>query len=226
MSNQVLTNWRPEDPVFWKTNGASVANRNLWISIPALMFAFAVWSLWSVIVVNLNTGGFNFSQNQLFWLAAMPALSGATLRIFYSFMVPIFGGRRWTAFSTVAPHPRDRHRLRLQRSVNRLPDAASWRCYADSAAETSRSSMANISFFFPKERKGSRSGSTPASAISACRRAVHRATRDLRRPCSAARGRRHDVLDGRRGATASGCRMRASSGCRSSWSRHWPRGSA
>jgi MFS transporter, NNP family, nitrate/nitrite transporter len=83
MSNQVLTNWRPEDPVFWKTNGASVANRNLWISIPALMLAFAVWSLWSVTVVNLDKGGFHFSKNQLFWLTALPALSaGAASRPF------------------------------------------------------------------------------------------------------------------------------------------------
>ena len=29
-----------------------------------------------------------------------PGLSGATLRIFYSFMVPIFGGRLWTTLST------------------------------------------------------------------------------------------------------------------------------
>jgi hypothetical protein len=46
--------------------------------------------------------GFKYSTNQLFWLAAAPALSGATLRIFYSFMVPLFGGRRWTA----SPPPR------------------------------------------------------------------------------------------------------------------------
>ncbi|MBC9184811.1 hypothetical protein IBK38_22660, partial [Escherichia coli] len=32
-------------------------------------------------------------------LAGM-AVSGALLRVPYSFMVPIFGGRRWTAFST------------------------------------------------------------------------------------------------------------------------------
>ena len=33
-------------------------------------------------------------------LAALPGLCGATLRIFYSFAVPIFGGRRFTALST------------------------------------------------------------------------------------------------------------------------------
>jgi hypothetical protein len=36
--------------------------------------------------------GFKYSTNQLFWLAAAPALSGATLRIFYSFMVPWWAG--------------------------------------------------------------------------------------------------------------------------------------
>jgi NNP family nitrate/nitrite transporter-like MFS transporter len=50
--------------------------------------------------VSLPKVGFGFTTDQLFWLAALPGLSGATLRIFYSFMVPIFGGRRWTAIST------------------------------------------------------------------------------------------------------------------------------
>ena len=42
--------------------------------------------------------GFKYSTNQLFWLAALPALCGATLRIFYSFAVPhLLAGGRWTA---------------------------------------------------------------------------------------------------------------------------------
>lgn len=44
-------------------------------------------------MVNLPNIGFSYSTDQLFWLTALPGLSGATLRIFYSFMVPIFGGR-------------------------------------------------------------------------------------------------------------------------------------
>src|SRR5690625_6094650 len=56
--------------------------------------------VWSVVVAQLPAIGFDFSQDQLFWLAALPALSGATLRIFYSFVVPIFGGRLWTTIST------------------------------------------------------------------------------------------------------------------------------
>ena len=100
--SHVLNRWEPENPAFWQQQGKAVARRNLWISIPALMLAFVIWQVWSVAVLNMPNIGFGYSQNQLFWLAALPALSGATLRIFYSFMVPVFGGRKWTALSTAS----------------------------------------------------------------------------------------------------------------------------
>src|SRR5574342_1010860 len=99
---RVLTIWTPEDKAFWEQEGRAIANINLWISMPCLFLAFAVWQLWSAVAVNLNALGFKFTPNELFWLAAAPGLSGATLRIFYSFLVPIFGGRRWTALSTAS----------------------------------------------------------------------------------------------------------------------------
>src|SRR5690625_7436687 len=37
-----VEDWRPEDPQFWKDRGRRIARRNLWISIPALVLAFAV----------------------------------------------------------------------------------------------------------------------------------------------------------------------------------------
>ena len=89
MAGHLLTRWEPENAAFWESEGKAIAKRNLWISIPALLLAFSVWMVWSVVVVNLPNIGFQFSTNQLFWLAAIPGLSGATLRIFYSFMVPI-----------------------------------------------------------------------------------------------------------------------------------------
>jgi NNP family nitrate/nitrite transporter-like MFS transporter len=61
-----------------------------------------MWMVWSVLVVHLPGAGFNYSTNQLFLLTALPGLSGATLRLFYAFMMPIFGGRQWTAISTAA----------------------------------------------------------------------------------------------------------------------------
>ncbi|KAB2847135.1 MAG: MFS transporter, partial [Hyphomicrobiaceae bacterium] len=96
----IIEDWRPEDKEFWGTKGRAIARRNLIISIPALLLSFAVWMVWSVVVAKLPSIGFTYSTDQLFWLAALPGLSGATLRIFYSFMVPIFGGRLWTTVTT------------------------------------------------------------------------------------------------------------------------------
>jgi NNP family nitrate/nitrite transporter-like MFS transporter len=159
MSNQVLSNWTPEDPAFWKSRGASIANRNLWISIPALMLAFAVWSLWSVTVVSLEKGGFHFSKNQLFWLTALPALSGATLRIFYSFLVPVFGGRRFTAFSTATLLiPALGIGFALRDPSTSYPTLLVLALLCGFGGANFSSSMANISFFFPKAKKGLATG--------------------------------------------------------------------
>ncbi len=98
----LIRDWHPEDAAFWAQTGSRIANRNLAISIPALLLAFAIWQMFSAVTVNLPQIGFQFDTNQLFWLAALPALSGATLRIFYSFVVPLFGGRRWTAIATAS----------------------------------------------------------------------------------------------------------------------------
>ena len=78
-----IDDWRPEDEKFWANGGKQTATRNLWISIPNLLLAFSVWVLWSVVVVRMPDAGFHFNKTQLSWLTALPALSGATLRIFY-----------------------------------------------------------------------------------------------------------------------------------------------
>src|SRR3546814_7120640 len=41
-----ISDWRPEDPDFWARTGNRIAQRNLWISIPCLLLAFAVWMVW------------------------------------------------------------------------------------------------------------------------------------------------------------------------------------
>ena len=79
-TGRILEVWTPEDKKFWNDQGQAIANLNLWLSIPALFLAFAVWQMWSVVAVNLPNLGFNYTENQLFWLAALPALSGATFR--------------------------------------------------------------------------------------------------------------------------------------------------
>jgi NNP family nitrate/nitrite transporter-like MFS transporter len=159
MSSHVLTRWEPENESFWQEQGARVANRNLWISIPALMLAFSIWMLWSVVVVNLDKAGFQLSKNQMFWLTALPALSGATLRIFYSFLIPIFGGRRWTAISTASLLiPAIGMGFALRDPSTSYPTLLALALLCGLGGGNFSSSMSNISFFFPKAKKGFATG--------------------------------------------------------------------
>lgn len=150
-----LIDWRPEDKDFWEKRGKAVAARNLWISIPNLLLAFSVWMVWSVVVAKLPAIGFDYTTGQLFWLASLPGLSGATLRIFYSFMIPIFGGRKWTAISSASlllpalgigfavQNPHTPYSLFLILAL-----------MCGFGGGNFASSMANIAYFYPKATKG------------------------------------------------------------------------
>ncbi|WP_410473130.1 NarK family nitrate/nitrite MFS transporter [Faucicola mancuniensis] len=150
-----ITDWRPEDPVFWEQHGKQVAKRNLWISIPALLLAFGVWVIWSVIVVRMPEAGFKFDKGQLSTLLALPALSGATMRIFYSFMVPIFGGRRWTTISTASLLiPTVWLGFAIQDVNTPFWVFATISLLCGFGGANFSSSMSNISFFYPKSQQG------------------------------------------------------------------------
>jgi len=58
--------------------------------------------MWSAIVVRLPELGFPLSVSQRFWLAALPGLVGATLRIPYSFVVQMFGTRLVVTLATAS----------------------------------------------------------------------------------------------------------------------------
>ncbi len=159
MAKRVLEVWTPEDKVFWERQGEAIARINLWISVPALLIAFAIWQLMSVVTVNLPNYGFRYTTDQLFWLASAPALSGATLRIFYSFMVPLVGGRRWTALSTASLLiPAIGVGIAVQDNTTPYTTMLILALLCGLGGGNFSSSMANISFFFPKERKGSALG--------------------------------------------------------------------
>lgn len=150
-----IEKWNPEDKTFWETGGKRVAVRNLVFSIYAEFLAFSVWQVFSVVAAIMVTLQFGFTSNQFFWLAALPGLSGATLRIVYSFMVPIFGGRNWTLVSTV---------LLLLPAIGlgvaiTNPETPFWvfavlALLAGFGGGNFASSMANISYFFPNRNKG------------------------------------------------------------------------
>jgi NNP family nitrate/nitrite transporter-like MFS transporter len=154
-----ISHWNPEDPEFWARGGRTIALRNLIFSMPPLLLSFAVWLLWSVVVIELPRAGFQFTTGELFWLAAAPGLSGAAFRLLYSFVVPIFGGRNFTIFSTLT-----------------LLVPTLWMAVAVQNPDTSyvvflfiallcglgggnfAASMAHISFFFPKKMQGAALG--------------------------------------------------------------------
>ena len=151
----VLDDWRPEDPAFWSATGKKIATRNLWISVPNLLLAFAVWMVWSMVVAKLKLIGFKFTTDQLFWLTALPALSGATLRVFYSFMVPIFGGRRWTALTTLSLLiPAIGIGVVVQDVSTPYWVFVALALLCGLGGGNFASSMSNVSFFFPKAEKG------------------------------------------------------------------------
>ncbi|CDH46383.1 nitrate/nitrite transporter [Candidatus Contendibacter odensensis] len=155
----LLIDWRPDDETFWEKTGRRIANRNLWLSMPALLLAFAVWVVWSVIVVELPHVGFKFTTNQLFWLAALPGLSGAFFRALYSFVVPIFGGRNWTVFSTaLLLLPTLWIGVAVQDINTNYAVFVVIALLCGLGAGNFSSSMANISFFYPQRLQGTALG--------------------------------------------------------------------
>ncbi len=155
LAGHVITEWDIENEGFWRSKGRAIANRNLWISIPALLLSFSVWMVWSVVVAKLPAIGFNYSTDQLFWLAALPGLSGATLRIFYSFMVPIFGGRLWTTLATWSLIlPALGIGFAVQNPETPYIFFLGLALLCGFGGGNFASSMSNISFFFPKAEKG------------------------------------------------------------------------
>ncbi|KKK36933.1 nitrate/nitrite transporter NarK [Mesobacillus campisalis] len=154
-----ITTWEPENPVFWEAEGKKHARRNLMISVPALMLAFIIWQIWSVVAIRLNDIGFSLTPSQLFTLAALPGLVGATLRFVYTFALGVFGGRNWTVFSTgilILPA------LGIGFAVQN-PETPYWVLMLLAAlcglgGGNFCSSTPNISLFYPKKEKGAALG--------------------------------------------------------------------
>ncbi len=150
-----LRNWNPEDEGFWKSEGKAIANRNLWISIPSLLCGFAVWLYWGIITVQMLNLGFPFAKSELFTLAAIAGLTGATLRIPSTFFIRIAGGRNTIFFTTaLLMIPAIGTGYYLQD-----PNTPLWKFQALAflsgiGGGNFASSMSNISFFFPKKVQG------------------------------------------------------------------------
>ncbi|MEA3277879.1 MAG: MFS transporter [Pseudomonadota bacterium] len=150
-----IREWNPEDPKFWESTGKKVANRNLWISIPSLLSGFAVWLYWGIITVQMLNLGFPFEKAELFTLAAIAGLTGATLRIPSSFFIRIAGGRNTIFFTTaLLMIPAIGAGIALQDQNTPLWVFQVLAFLSGFGGGNFASSMSNISFFFPKKMQG------------------------------------------------------------------------
>ena len=153
-----IDHWDPDDEEFWASSGQRVARKNLILSMFAEHLGFSIWVLWTIVVLNLANIGITMSVSELFLLTLVPNLIGSMLRIPYTFAVPKFGGRAWTAFSAsllfiptlllaiVVPSGWLAHQAH---------DAQFWILFVCAATagvggRNFSSSMANISFFYPE----------------------------------------------------------------------------
>ena len=154
-----IRDWRPEEVAFWQEKGRTIAMRNLIFSMPPLLLSFAVWIVWSAVVMELPRIGFKFTTGEQFWLVAAPGISGAALRLLYAFVVPIFGGRNWTVFSTLSLLiPTLWMALAVQDPSTDYAVFVVIALLCGLGGGNFSASMANISFFFPKRMQGTALG--------------------------------------------------------------------
>jgi NNP family nitrate/nitrite transporter-like MFS transporter len=157
-----IDRWEPEDPQFWESKGKRIARRNLVLSIFAENIGFSIWTLWTVVVINLGNAGIEMSLAEMFWLTAVPNLVGSFLRIPYTFAVPRFGGRLWTTISAsllMIPCLLLAFLVPSGWLAGQSHDTQFWVLLACAATAgfgggNFSSSMANISFFYPEGKKG------------------------------------------------------------------------
>jgi hypothetical protein len=112
-----LKAWFPDNDVFWKNEGMQIAYRNLAVSMPNLLLGFAIWLMWSVLVVRIqqvhdkNPDYYRFVEApdwndkaysaNLYNLPAIAGLAGGTFRIPNSFMIMPLGGRLVVSMTTL-----------------------------------------------------------------------------------------------------------------------------
>lgn len=150
-----IINWNPDDEKFWDDDAKRIANRNLLISIPSLLCGFAIWMYWSVVTVQMLNIGLPFAQTELFTLAAIGGLSGATLRIPSSFLIRIAGGRNTIFLTTLMLMiPAFGTGMALQNPQTPLWMYQLLALLSGIGGGNFASSMSNISFFFPKKKQG------------------------------------------------------------------------
>jgi NNP family nitrate/nitrite transporter-like MFS transporter len=151
-----LQAWDPEDEKTWDKR---LAWRTLWITTFTLTLCFVAWFLPSAIIPKLNAVGYDFTKNQLYWLAAMPGLAGGLLRLVWMVLPPIIGTRKMVTLTTLLlVFPTLGWGVRIQ-----SPTAPYWELLvlaflAGIGGGAFSGFMPSTSYFFPRARQGTALG--------------------------------------------------------------------
>ncbi len=97
-SKEWLTSWDPENESSWDSK---LAWQTLWITTFTLTMCFVAWFLPSALVPKLNAIGYSWTKEQLYWLAAIPGLSGGLMRLVWMVLPPIMGTRKMVTLTTL-----------------------------------------------------------------------------------------------------------------------------
>ncbi|MBP9150651.1 MAG: NarK/NasA family nitrate transporter [Flavobacteriales bacterium] len=169
-----IDKWDVEDNKFWNSTGKTVANKNLWVSIPALLLAFAVWIMWGMLITYMKDFGFTFGMlegltagtpeyekalgtiNSMYYtLPAIAGLAGATLRLPNSFLIALCGGRNVISVTTaLLIIPAVGAGIGLSNIDTSYEFFAAMALLSGFGGGNFSSSMNNISYFFPKKMQG------------------------------------------------------------------------
>ena len=93
-----LQAWDPEDEENWDK---ALAWRTLSVTTFTLTLAFASWFIASALAPKLANLGFDLTQNQLYWLVALPGLSAGLLRLVWMVLPPMLGTRKLVTLTTL-----------------------------------------------------------------------------------------------------------------------------
>ena len=169
-----IKDWNVEDEGFWDSTGKKIANKNLWLSIPALLLSFSIWIMWGVLIKYMKEFGFNFGltdglipgsdefitklneiNNLYYTLPAIAGLAGATLRLPNSFLISLAGGRNVIFVTTgLLLIPAIGTGMALSNINTPYMFFAVMALLSGFGGGSFASSMSNISFFYPKKMQG------------------------------------------------------------------------
>jgi MFS transporter, NNP family, nitrate/nitrite transporter len=146
-------------PVVESFPNASLAWRTLIISSVSLALAFAVWFMWSAIVIKLKDAGFHLTNEQNFWLTATPVILGSILRIPYGLLVSRFGSRRsYATVTLLLLVPCIGTGIVLQNPQSPYWQLLLWASLTGIAGANFATSMGAVTLWFPKSKQGTALG--------------------------------------------------------------------